>query len=85
MPNDDLLKDQYYPRYYDDFYGYNDSENDDDWVDPSQYVPRIEGTELELGITFLGLNYLPILTSRKEDRKLKYYLFDFIKIWQTVE
>ena len=46
MPNDYKLKEQYYLR-YDDMHGYNDYENDDNWVEPSQYVPRIEGTELE--------------------------------------
>ena len=60
MLSDDLLEEQHYPQYYDDFYGYYDFTNDDDWKDPSQYIPRIEGTELELGITFLSLNYLPI-------------------------
>ncbi len=83
MQNSDLLEEQYDPQYY-DYYGlYNDS--DYYWEDPSKYIPRIEGTELELGITFLGLNYLPILTSRKEGRRVKYYLFDFIKILEVVE
>ena len=54
-------------------------------ADPSKYIPRIEGTELELGITFLNFNYFPILTSRKNGRKVKYYLFDFIKILEVVE
>jgi len=83
MPNSDLLEEQYNPQYYDDYGLYDDS--DDYWEDPSKYIPRIEGTELELGITFLNFNYFPILTSRKNGRKVKYYLFDFIKILEVVE
>ena len=74
MPYEDLYKEQYCPQYYDEY-----------WEDPSQYIPRVEGTELKLGITILDFNYLPILTCRNDGRKVKYYLFDFIKIWQTVE
>jgi len=69
-----LYKELYSNELYEDYY-----------EDPSKFIPRIEGTELELGITFLSLNYLPILTSRRDGRRVKYYLFDLIKIWQAIE
>ncbi len=75
----------YYEDTYDFFNDFNYEAEDDYWVDPSKYIPRIEGTELEFGITFLSFNYLPILTSRKNGRKVKYYLFDFIKIFEMFE
>ena len=53
--------------------------------DSSKFIPRIEGTELECGVALLGSNYFPIMTSRANKGKRKYYLFDFIKVWQTVD
>ena len=81
----DFFRQQYgeLPLLYEKLYNEELAENY--YEDSSKYIPRIEGTELELGITFLSFNYLPILTSRKKGRKVKYYLFDFIKILEVVE
>lgn len=59
---------------------YDDELYEDYYEDPSKFIPRIEGTELECGVVFLGSNYFPIMTSRVNKGKRKYYLFDFIKI-----
>lgn len=81
----DFFRQQYgeLPLGYEELYG--EELYEDYYEDPSKFVPRIDGTELELGITFLSFNYFPILTSRKSGRKVKYYLFDFIKILEIVE
>lgn len=71
---EELYGDEIYEDYYEDYY-----------EDPNKFIPRIEGTELECGIALLGSNYFPIMTSRVNKGKRKYYLFDFIKIWQAVE
>ena len=75
-------RDYYNKYYYDDNFS---SENEDFYKDPNEFVPRISGTELELGVTILNFNYFPILTSRVNGNKRKYYLFDLIKIWQSNE
>lgn len=73
----------YYPKY--SIYDFNDNKDfeEDYFEGSSEFIPRVEGTELELGVTFLNLNYLPILTSRVVENKRKYYLFDTLKIWTS--
>ena len=63
-----------YSKYY-----YNFEENE--YLHSNQFIPRIEGTELLVGIAFMNSNYVPILTSRVADDKRKFYLFDILKIW----
>lgn len=70
----------YYPKYY---WGNLNNFEEDYYDDPSEFIPRIKGTELLLGITFMNFNYIPILTSRVVENKRKYYLFDVIKIWTS--
>lgn len=84
MLRDELLEEEYYSRYY-GYHGDFCNEEIDDYDDPNEFIPRIKGTELEMGIAFLWFNYFPIITSRVNDGIRKCYLFDFIKIWQTIE
>ena len=85
MPNDDSVEEQYHPQYYYDYYEDRFLEDEDYYNDPNEFTPRIEGTELEIGLAFLWSNYFPIITSRVNNGQRKYYLFDVIKVWQTVE
>lgn len=85
LEDTDLDYRDYYGKYYYDPYFYDEKFDEDDYEDPNEFIPRIEGTELEMGIAFLCSNYFPIITSRVNNGQRKYYLFDFIKIWQTVE
>ena len=58
---------EYYEKYEDTYFYEDDFEEDDfeeDYYDdPSIFVPSIEDTELEFGITFQNFNYFPIITS----------------------
>lgn len=76
-----------YYEYYDESTNMLNCENQEEeiYIDKSQYIPRIEGTELILGITILDWNYLPIITCRQDKNIRKYYLFDFIKILEAWE
>ena len=79
----DFFRQQYgeLPLRYEELY--DDELYEDYYEDPNKFISRIEGTELEFGVAFLGSNYFPIMTSRVNKGKRKYYLFDFIKVWQT--
>jgi len=59
-----------------------DEDTNEPCIISNEYVLRIKGAELLLGITILNFNYFPILTYRENHNKGKFYLFDFIKIWQ---
>ena len=73
-------------EYYSTPYYKLDSELDkDSYNDPSVYNPKIAGTELEVGITFSRLNYLPILTSRVCGDKRRFYLFDRFQVMEKRE
>lgn len=62
---------------------YDEYEDEDEYeYEDIEYIPRIKGTELIFSIKVFSFKYFPILTSRISDNKEKYYLFDFIKIWQ---